>query len=317
MGRYDQAKSRKSGRYNRSKNNQASNRDSTGISISAVIVLIILASAGGFYFATQFTNGVTLPELKTLLMPFENNNTENDAGTDSETNTDIADAESNVDEKQAAADIEAAPDNLVELQQEEQIILPLLDSSDEPFRDDVKKLSPGLALLVNTERLISKYVVIANDFSQGLRIENHMRFLKLDEPFVADQSEKGLFIAEKSYQRYDKLAAAIDAMDVQATLAVYKKFKPLLMQVFAEFSYPEDIGLEDIFTKAAAEILAAPVIEEPIALVKPSIRYKFADPRLEALNPVHKQMIRMGPENTHIIQSKVRMLVEELANLKE
>lgn len=316
MGRYDQAKSKKSGRYGRSKNHQARNRDSTGISISAVIVLIILASAGGFYFATQLTNGVTLPELNTLLTPF-NDNTEEQAVTDSDVKTDVAGTESIADEKQTAVDIEAAPDNLEELQQEEQIILPLLDSSDESFRSDIMKLSPGLALLVNTEHLISQYVVIANDFSQGLRIENHMRFLKLAEPFVADQSEKGLFIAEKSYRRYDKLAAAIDAMDVQATLAVYKKFKPLLMQVLAEFSYPEDIGLEDIFTKAAAEILAAPVIEEPIALVKPSIRYKFADSRLEGLNPVHKQMIRMGPENTQIIQSKVRMLVEELANLKE
>jgi len=316
MGRYDQAKSKKSGRYDRGKSHQARNRDSTGISISAVIVLIILASAGGFYFATQFSNGVALPELNTLLTPFSDN-TQGAAEADSDAQTDIADAEANVDEKPTATDMEAAPDNLEELQQEEQVILPLLDSSDEAFRDEVMKLSPGLAPLVDTEHLIRQYVVIANDFSQGLRIENHLRFLKLPEPFVADQSEKGLFIAEKSYRRYDKLAAAINAMDVQATLAVYKKFKPLLMQVFAEFSYPEGTELEDIFTKAAAEILAAPVIEEPIALVKPSVRYKFADSRLEELNPVHKQMIRMGPENTHIIQSKVRMLVEELANLKE
>jgi hypothetical protein len=100
-------------------------------------------------------------------------------------------------------------------------------------------------------------------------------------------------------------------------LAVYKKFRPLLLQVFAEFSYPAEHQLEDILVKAAAEILAAPVIEEPIALVRPSVRYKFADKKLEALSPVSKQMIRMGPENTRIIQNKVRLLVEELASMKE
>jgi hypothetical protein len=63
--------------------------------------------------------------------------------------------------------------------------------------------------------------------------------------------------------------------------------------------------------------LAAPVIEGRIALVRPTVNYKFADQKLEALSPVRKQMIRMGPENTRIIQNKVRMLVEELVNLKD
>ena len=120
-------------------------------------------------------------------------------------------------------------------------------------------ISPALAEWLNTDQLIRKYVVIANDFSQGLRLEKHLRFLELDQPFAVDQDNEKLFIATKSYQRYDRLAAAINALDVQATLAVYKKFRPLLLQVFKEFSYPDEYSLEDIFTKAAAVILAAPV----------------------------------------------------------
>lgn len=314
MGRYDQAKSKKSGRYNQNRN-----KKSGGVNASMVILLVILAGAGGFYFAARLPNGVTLSEIKALLVPFDFDKADTVEPDAEKTDADeiAPEAESIVDEKDTAIDIESPTENLEELQLQEPVILPVLDSSDEPLREQVTKLSPGLLQWLNTDNLISKYLVIVNDFSQGLRIDNHMRFLKPDQPFTADQNDQRTVIATKSYQRYNKLAAAIDAMDVPATLAVYKKFKPLLMQVFTEFSYPEDTGLEDIFIKAAAEILAAPVIEEPIALIKPSIRYKFADPRLEALNPVHKQMIRMGPENTRIIQSKVRMLVEELANLKE
>jgi hypothetical protein len=33
--------------------------------------------------------------------------------------------------------------------------------------------------------------------------------------------------------------------------------------------------------------------------------YKYADPKLERLNAVSKQMIRMGPRNTRIIQKKL------------
>lgn len=86
-----------------------------------------------------------------------------------------------------------------------------------------------------------------------------------------------------------------------------------MLQVFAEFSYPQDITLESIVKKAAGEILATPAIEGQVALIRPSVYYKFADAKLEALNPVQKQMIRMGPENTRIIQAKCREFLVELA----
>ena len=293
MGRYDQIKAKKS----------------SGISAAVVIVLIILAGAGGFYYTKQQPGGVAEPDVQELAVPVVKEMGADDSLLPAEPADEAADA---------AADAETGIDNLEEPQQEEeQVVLPTLDSSDGLFREAMLQLSPGLSQWLNADQLIRKYVVIANDFSQGLILEKHLRFLKPDQPFVADQDNVGLFIATKSYQRYDKLAAAIDAMDTQATLAVYKKFRPLLLQVFTEFSYPEEHSLEDIFTKAAAEILAAPVIDGRIALVRPTVNYKFADQKLEALSPVHKQMIRMGPENTRIIQNKVRMLVEGLVNLKD
>jgi hypothetical protein len=144
-----------------------------------------------------------------------------------------------------------------------------------------------------------------------------MRFLKPLEPFSVDLNQSRLFISNKTYQRFDFLAYAIDAIDVKALVAAYKKFRPLFVQVFAEFSYPEEFQLEDSLEKAAEQILAAPVIEGQIALVRPSVHYKYEDKNLEALTPVSKQMIRIGPYNTRIIQYKVQQLVEELANLQQ
>jgi hypothetical protein len=285
------------GRYDLSKDKKFS-----GVSIAVVIVLIILAGIGGIYFAKQQPDGVTEHGSRALAVP----GVEEMGAEGSPLQADSVD-----EETEAATALDDLP------QEEEQGVLPTLDSSDGLFRDTMVLISPGLAGWVNTDQLIRKYVLIANDFSQGLRLEKHMRFLKPDQPFVADQDDAGLYIATKSYQRYDKLAAAIDAMDVEATLAAYKKFRPLMLQVFTRFSYPEQYQLEDIFTKAAAEILAAPVIEGRIALVRPTVNYKFADQKLEALSPVRKQMIRMGPKNTRIIQNKVRILVEGLVNLKD
>lgn len=195
----------------------------------------------------------------------------------------------------------------------QQSVLPDLLSSDNVFRQALIKLSPGFAQWLNSDQLIRKYVLIANDFAQGLRISNHMSFLRLAEPFAVEQGENGLHIVPKSFQRYNKLAQAIQVINVKAAVEVYQKFRPLMLQVFAEFNYPRDITLESIVKKAAAEILAAPALEGQVNLIRPSVYYKFADAELEALNPIQKQMIRMGSENTKIIQNKCREFLVELA----
>lgn len=192
--------------------------------------------------------------------------------------------------------------------------LPDLLDSDGLVRQHLTQLSPGLAQWLSTDRVLRRYMLILNDFAQGIRVSKHMSFLRHDEPFTVLQGGNVLFFAPKSFRRYDSLTQAIQAIDPKAAVEIYLKFKPLLLQVFVEFGYPKDVTLESIIKKAAAEILAAPVIADPlIELVRPSLFYKFADPNLEALNPVQKQMIRMGPENTRIIQKKCREFLVELA----
>jgi len=287
MNRYDQAKDKKSGKA------------------LAAVILITLASVSWFYFKHQYSDAVTEPETRILALP----------SVTRETRT--LDPLSVSTSKDGAATAAAAPDNIPELKLEASFILPDLDHSDALLREDITGISPLLADWLNTDQLIRKCIVIVNDFSQGLRLEKHLRFLELDQPFAVEQANNSLFIATESYRRYDPLAVAINALDVQATLAVYKKFRPLLLQVFREFSYPDEYSLEDIFIKAAAMILAAPVIDGQIALARRSEHYQFADQQLEASSPIHKQMLRMGPENTRIIHNKLRLLVAGLVNLKE
>jgi len=273
--------------------------------IFAVTILIALGTGGWFYFSYLPSNVPAEPETLSLAIP-------------SERSVDSLAISEAID---GTATTEAAPETaanmIVELHQDTSFILPDLEHSDALLREEIASVSPALAEWLSTDQLIRKYVVIANDFSQGLRLEKHLRFLGQDQPFAVDQDNEKLFIAAKSYQRYDRLAAAINGLDVQATLSVYKKFRPLLSQIFKEFSYPDEYSLEDTFTKAAAIILASPVRDGQIAVERHAVHYRFADQQLEALNPIHKQMLRMGPDNTRIIQNKLRLLVEGLVNLKE
>lgn len=191
--------------------------------------------------------------------------------------------------------------------------LPDLLSSDDLVRKSVSKLSPGIAQWLIPDQLIRRYIVILNDFAQGIRVSKHVSFLRHEEPFSVLGDVNVLYMAPKSYRRYNSLTQAIQAVNAKTAVEAYRKFRPLMLQVFSEFNYPKDITLENIVSKAAGEILAAPVIEGPIELVRPSVFYKYADPDLEALSAVQKQMIRMGPENTRIIQTKCREFLVELA----
>lgn len=192
--------------------------------------------------------------------------------------------------------------------------LPALAQSDVMFKEDMLKLSKGLAPWLNASDLLTKYLTIVNDFSQGLRIYKHIAFMRIDKPFAASRDQLGLYMGAENYQRYDALVAAINSVDVKSAIAVFQKYRPLMLEVFEEFGYPQGHQLEDLFTKSAAEILETPIIENRIGLLHPSVRYKFSDPKLEKLSPVQKQMLRMGPKNIQIIQQKVRLFIELLVN---
>lgn len=202
------------------------------------------------------------------------------------------------------------------LQQETVFELPPLDSSDGLFKESMIRISPGLAPWLASDQLVRKGVTLLNDFSQGQRLLKHAVFLKLPDRFLAEVDAGGLYLGPQNYQRYDAFAAAVDALNVEATIALYKRFRPLLQQVFAEFGYPGGYNLEGMLARAASEIIAAPIIDAPLQLTNFGRLYKFADSSIEELNPVQKQMLRMGPGNTRLVQNKVRELAQALANIR-
>ena len=63
--------------------------------------------------------------------------------------------------------------------------------------------------------------------------------------------------------------------------------------------------------------METPVITAPIMLTQPVVMYEFADSKLESLNPVQKQMIRMGPKNTRALQAKIGEVALELRAILE
>ncbi len=193
--------------------------------------------------------------------------------------------------------------------------LPELKDSDAEFKQGVLATSGSAQLKQGLfkEQIISKTIASVNDMSQGMRPPAKvLRELKLSKPFLVIPRGDKMYISPKSYQRYDQLAHAVNEIDNQAAIALYKKYLPLFDVVFKEFSYPQSYQVSDIFKAAVGKILQAPIITGRVEVIRPSVHYKFADPKLEKLSALDKQMLRMGPDNTRLIQKKLRELVQVL-----
>ncbi len=275
-----------------------------------VLLLMVLSACAGFYLA-KFSEKYELASEAYQWLPFLKRNAASSAAAD-------LDATDN-----AALPLATNGESLERLAtQEEFVVLPVLDKSDAWVRQSLVGLSPELTPWLGQDRLgqgqlIRNYLTIAVDVSQGLRIGKHVRWLKPKAPFAAEPDPLGLFISSASYQRYQPWVAAINALDVSASLAFYKKIRPLLQQAFGELNPPGNLTLEAMLTQATEQILAAPIIEQPLYVDKRLGFYRFADAKLEAAPALHKQLLRMGPDNTRILKNKLQQFADGLADFKE
>ena len=100
-------------------------------------------------------------------------------------------------------------------------------------------------------------------------------------------------IDPSSYRRYDRYAQAVSAIDAQGAARVYETLKPRVNEADRNFGGTGNFDAE--LERAIVELLKVPVVEGDVPLRKAGIGYAFADPRLEALSPPQKQLLRMGP----------------------
>jgi len=269
-----------------------------------VSVILILIVAVWWYLFRQQENGV---EVKTIELPKENVVSVLDMGMP-------LDQSEMIDIESFNGDVDVRT-NQKELS--EPIVMPKLEDSDVLFKQEMSLVSINLLKWFEADGVIEKYMVIINDLSQKELTYKHSVFIQRPNKMKVGKDSQGLYLTKSSYKRYDNLANAVEAIDVQQAISFYSMFKPLFEQVYKGFSYPDDYKLGDIFLKAAASVIAAPIIEDRIALTQHSIRYKFTNEKLEMLDDVKKQMIRMGPKNTQKIQAKFRQLVQAFSALSD
>jgi len=212
-----------------------------------------------------------------------------------------------------AEDIPPQPAPVVELPAEAQAPappeLPPLAESDAMVREQLSAAGAGAELdkLQQQQNLIQQGTALIEGFSRGLVVR---KLLPLDPPkgaFKVEEQGEQMIMSPDSYTRYDSYAEAIATLDSAVLVDNFHTMRPLFEQAYDEMGLPAE-DFDNAVIRVLDRILATPEIEEPIALTRRSVMYQYADPQLEQLTPLQKQLLRMGPDNIRRIKEQAAAL---------
>ena len=191
----------------------------------------------------------------------------------------------------------------------EAIAVPPLDESDPLVRELVQKLSshPRVAAWLTTNGLIRNVTVVVDNIADGRTPAGHLRPIRPVEGFRVLEQAGTQVIDPRSYERYNGLADAIASLDTAGTVALYATLKPRLEEAHREAGSPART-LDESLERAIVALLATPVPPDRVQVVPKGIGYGYADRRLESLTGAQKHLMRMGPRNVRIVQTKLREL---------
>jgi hypothetical protein len=96
---------------------------------------------------------------------------------------------------------------------------------------------------------------------------------------------------------------------------VYVHFYPLFQAAYRDLGYPNGY-FNDRLVETIDDLLAAPEVLAPVALVTPHAMYQYADPALEERSAGQKIMIRIGAANEARIKARLRAVRSALLHEK-
>ena len=190
--------------------------------------------------------------------------------------------------------------------------LPKLSESDTNVLSSLEELSDEGVKLVVPEEVIRKFVRAINAAEEGKAVHEYRPLVSPAPPFKVERQAAGADqlqtykLSEENFQRYNKYVESFTAIDPAALAAVYKRYYPLLEEAFNEMGLKAKNNFHSVMINAIDTLLAAPVIEEDIILVRPKVFYQYADPALEKLPPIQKLLLRMGPENARKLKAHMQ-----------
>ncbi len=182
--------------------------------------------------------------------------------------------------------------------------LPPLNASDVVIRGWVAALSANrdLAVWLIPDQLIRRFVTAVDNIAEDEDPIAHLRHLAPPTRFQAMGQRSALVADPRSFRRFEGFARVAESIDATAAARLYLNLRPLFDAAYAELGHAPG-EFDQTFSRALARLLATPASPRRFELVRQKQFFAFADPRLEALAPAQKVLIRMGPDNRAKVQA--------------
>ena len=194
-------------------------------------------------------------------------------------------------------------------------VLPPLDQMDTFLRALLGALSshPDLARWLATDDLIRQMANGVDRIARGQTPARDLPTLLPKGEFEVARRGRTATIAPASFRRYDALTRLVESLDPAAVADAYRTIYPRLDEAYRAQGRSE--GHVDAPIDAALRLLIeTPIPAEPIAVVPArGDMFAFADPALEALMPIQKQLLRLGPDNARRVQARLREIRDAIA----
>ncbi len=186
--------------------------------------------------------------------------------------------------------------------------LPELEESDELVKEALAPMEIPEAWIEQGD-LVRRLAVVVENAARGDYPRRQLGFLAPAGPFRVlerdDGSEDGSYVMDPAgYDRYDGYVDMLEKMPPAEMAGLLERIEPLLGQALSELGVEGDP--DSVLNAAIEQALAVPVLEGEVRLEQPNVLFVYADPELESLSPLQKQMLRTGPDNVRRIQAYLR-----------
>ena len=192
--------------------------------------------------------------------------------------------------------------------------LPSLTDSDSFVFESLRTLQNGMALieLLADDQVVRKFVVFVENISRGEFPQTGLPYKALGQEMPVREIDDNLFVMEQvAHSRFDQVVEVFVETDTEAASSIYRMFAPLFQQAYAEIGF-RNVSFDETLRSAINNVLQTTNMQGPYQLVKPSVMYLYADSSIENLAEVHKQLLRIGPDNTSALKAKLREFLTQI-----
>ncbi|MFK7914614.1 MAG: DUF3014 domain-containing protein [Pseudomonadales bacterium] len=190
--------------------------------------------------------------------------------------------------------------------------VPELDSSDPYVLEQLAAFTAPQTWLAQTD-LARRLAVVLSSAASGSLPRSQLGWLAPEGPFAVQpvgDDGKAFLLDSVGFQRFEPVLDAALSVSPEIMASVFSAVEPLLQSATAELG--ERRPVRELLNMALQQVLSTPVLDQQIVLKRPAVVYEFADPQLEALSGLQKQLLRMGPAALLKIQDYARAAAQAL-----